>query len=117
MHNWYHHRTAQQRGFQVGRHIVRAFVVMLVFRVVFGYCFAEIHFKILAYGWIGVLVDREGGGCMPYEHLAHTGFNIAELRQHMHHFVCNEMKAPAFLLKSYAVLMYFHGSKNKALKV
>src|SRR3569833_1118539 len=89
-------------------HIVGALVVVDITRVIFRNGFIEVHFKVLANGWVGVLVDAERGGCMLDEDLAHAGFDSADLRNCTNNFFRNEVVASFSLAKSQRLLIYLH---------
>ncbi len=63
---------AQERGFDVCRHIVRSFVRVNVVGRIFRYHFIEMTFEIGADARIGILIDGEGGGRMLDKQLTNT---------------------------------------------
>lgn len=107
--NRYRHGASQNRRFQMGRHIVRPFVVMLIVGIIFRDVFIEIHFKILPDRRIGIFIDRERGRCVLDEHLTNAGADFAYFRKRVNDLARDQVEpAPAFF-QVYDLLEYFHG--------
>jgi hypothetical protein len=73
------HRTAKQRGLDVGGHVVVAFIIMEVVRGIFWYYFVEMGFKILTYGRVSIFVDGKAGRSMLDEHMKYSDLYTPEI--------------------------------------
>lgn len=71
-------RRADQRRFDVGGHVVRAFEGVDIGPGLWG-DFVDRHFEVAADVGIGVLIDREGGGGVLNEDMEEAGLDLGEL--------------------------------------
>ena len=88
-------RRAQQRAFRVCRHVVFAFVQMLV-GIVFRNEFIEDRFHIDANVGRGVFVDRQRGAGVLNEDVHQTDLDLFDFRNLLKDFVRHQMKASPF---------------------
>jgi hypothetical protein len=101
-------RITQKGGFQMGGHIIRAFVIMHVIGIVFRNSLIKKGLKILTDRRICIFVQCEGGGSVLNEYLAKTGPELADTGCSPENGGGNEMKTSFLGGKGDGLLVDFH---------
>ena len=75
-------------------HVVGSLGIVRVIRGIFGSKLIEMALQVRAHGRVGVLVDRQGCGCVLNEKMKHPAAHGGELREARNDLGCDEMKPP-----------------------
>src|SRR5580698_1810349 len=100
-------RRTHQRGFHVGRHVVRAFNRVLV-RKILGRQMIERGFQVAQHVRVGVLIDRERGGRLLDEDVQQADADWFHLGQRRRHFVGDDVQSAATGLERQVALLPAH---------
>ena len=75
-------------------HVVGSLGIVRVIRGIFGSKLIEMALQVRAHGRVGVLVDRQGRGCVLNEKMKYPPTHGGELREARDDLGCDEMKPP-----------------------
>lgn len=102
------HRGAQERGLDVGRHVIGTFEGVLVVGSIFRHHLVKLTFEINPHGGVSIFVDRKAGGSMLNENMKHAGLYLPQLRKLVQYFRGDEVKAPGVWFEQYFPLIKCH---------
>ena len=69
-------------------HIIRAFIIVHIIRIVFWDTFIEIGFEILAHSWISIFVNAQRRRSVLNKYLADACFYFLQIRHCINNFLC-----------------------------
>ena len=84
--------AAEQRGFDVGGHVIITLDGVLRIRGIFRHNFIHVPFQIPPDIGADVLIDRQRSRCVLDKEMKRPGFDQVEFRQVLEHFVCDDME-------------------------